>query len=274
METKNILAADLLDLLFESRNKDYGAYELRKTYNKRITAALLTTLGITVIALGSFLLANSGKGVIKNQIRIDSLMLSKIEPDEKKIEPPPLPPPKVEQPPVATEQFTPPKIVEDDKVDPKDIPPVNEELTNKRIDVATRAGADDDGLIPQVDQNRQVIETKKEDEDKTFVSVEIEASFPGGTDAWKRYLERHLNPNTPIDNGAPAGQYQVWVQFVVDKEGNISDVKPLTNLGFGMEDEAVKIIKTGPKWVPAIQNSNKVKAYRKQSILFVVEGDN
>jgi len=272
MEAKKILAADLLDLLFENRNKEYGAYELRKTYNRRITTALLVVASVTVVSLGTFLIANSSKGTTRGQFRIDSLTLANIPPEEKKIEPQ-LPPPPVKQPPVETTQFTPPKIVKE--VDPDEMPPQVEDLEKTRIDVISRQGIEDDGLVPQIDQNRQVIEEKKEEpEDKIFESVQIEASFPGGDIAWKRFLERNLNPNTPVDNGAPAGQYQVWVQFIVDKEGVISEVKALTSNGYGMEDEAVKIIRKGPHWIPAIQNGNKVKAYRKQSILFIVQSDN
>jgi len=132
----------------------------------------------------------------------------------------------------------------------------------------------DDNLAAPVDQGKQVIEEKKEDdENKIFEKVEIEAAFPGGESAWRKYLERNLNANTPVDNGAPEGSYTVWVQFIVDKEGNISDVKPLTSHGYGMEDEAVKIIKKGPKWTPAQQNGRQVKAYRKQPITFVVQAE-
>ena len=73
------------------------------------------------------------------------------------------------------------------------------------------------------------------------------------------------------ENGAPAGTYTVVVQFVVDKEGNMSDVKALTSHGYGMEDEAVRVIKKGPQWKPAIQNGRNVKAYRRQPITFQIE---
>ncbi|HRF18123.1 MAG TPA: hypothetical protein PK977_08135, partial [Chitinophagaceae bacterium] len=69
--------------------------------------------------------------------------------------------------------------------------------------------------------------------------VEIEARFPGGDAIWRRYLERNLDGSTPTKNGAPEGTYTVVVQFIVDKEGNISDVKALTNHGYGMEAEVV-----------------------------------
>ncbi|MEI9945223.1 MAG: energy transducer TonB [Chitinophagaceae bacterium] len=104
----------------------------------------------------------------------------------------------------------------------------------------------------------------------TFDKVETEASFPGGSTEWVRYLERNLNPNTPIINNAPAGAYTVFVQFIVKTDGSISDIKALTNHKYGMEEEAIRIIKNSPKWQPAIQNGQKVNSYKKQPVTFQV----
>lgn len=117
-------------------------------------------------------------------------------------------------------------------------------------------------------------QAKEEDTDnKIFDTVETEASFPGGDNNWRKYLERTLDPNVPIDNGAPAGKYKVLVQFIVDKSGNISDLKALTKFGYGMEAEVMRIISKGPQWTPAIQNGRAVKAYRLQPVTFVVFTD-
>ena len=103
-----------------------------------------------------------------------------------------------------------------------------------------------------------------------FEKVEIEASFPGGEDAWRKYVENNVNSIVPVEYGAPAGVYTVVVQFVVDKNGNISDVRPLTRHGFGMEAEVIRVIRRGPKWVPAMQDGRYVKAYRKQPVTFSI----
>ena len=113
----------------------------------------------------------------------------------------------------------------------------------------------------------------EDDENKIWEKVEVEASFPGGEAKWHQYLERNCNAQVAADNGAPEGTYTTIVQFVVDKEGNISDVHPLTNFGFGMEQEAIRVIKKGPNWKPANQNGLLVKAYRKQPITFLVQGE-
>lgn len=105
----------------------------------------------------------------------------------------------------------------------------------------------------------------------TFDKVEVEPSFPGGDAAWRKYLESNLDANIPLRHQAPPGAYSVVVMFIVDKEGNLADVRTLTHLGYGMEEEALRVIKAGPKWLPALQNGKVVRAYRKQPITFVVQ---
>jgi len=107
--------------------------------------------------------------------------------------------------------------------------------------------------------------------DSIYSKVDIEASFPGGVSKWRQYLEQSLNPAIPLNRGAPAGTYTVIVQFIVNKDGKISDIKPLTKHGFGMEDQAIKAIRTGPKWIPAQVNGVKVNSYRKQPFTFQFE---
>ena len=274
MDVNKILSSDLLDIVFEDRNKAYGAYDLRKTYKKRLTIALMCTAAVALLALGGSLLASSinkknGKLEVK-EVQLTDLK----QEEEKKPEPPPPPPPKQEPPKVEMTKFTPPKIVKDEEVKKEDIPPEVEKLEDTKIDIKSQEGIKDEGLAPAViDEGKQVIEEKKDDDNKVFEKVEVEASFKGGEGAWRKYLERNLNASTPVDNGAPEGNYTVVVQFIVDKEGNISDVKATTNHGYGMEDEAVKVIRKGPPWVPAVQNGRNVKAYRKQPITFQVASE-
>ena len=110
-------------------------------------------------------------------------------------------------------------------------------------------------------------------EDSLYTKVEIEASFPGGESVWRNYLTLALNFNVAVDHYAPPGTYTVVVQFIVNKDGTVTDVKPLTNHGFGMEQEVVRVISKGPKWNPAIQDGKQVKAYRRQPVTFQVFTD-
>ena len=274
MEANKILSADILDLIFEGKNKDYGAYNLRKTYNSRITRALIITASVAVLAIGGSLLASNLKSNSNKKVKMQEMTLTEVKQEEKKIIPPPPPPPKVEPPKVEMKQFTPPVIKKDEEVEKP--PPPQEELKDVKIDVVNQEGIKDNNIATPVviDEGKGVVEEKKEDdENKIFDKVEIEAKFPGGDAKWRQYLERNCNAQVATDNGAPEGTYTTVIQFVVDKEGNISDVNAMTNHGYGMEEEAVRTIKKGPNWTPAVQNGRQVKAYRKQPITFQVTGE-
>jgi len=104
----------------------------------------------------------------------------------------------------------------------------------------------------------------------TFTKVEKEAGYPGGEEKWKRFLERNLNANVPVKNGAPVGIYSVYVQFIVNKDGSVSDMKALTALGYGMENEVIRILSKAPAWEPATIDGRPVRAYRKQPVTFQV----
>ncbi len=106
--------------------------------------------------------------------------------------------------------------------------------------------------------------------DVIFERVEVEARYPGGDQAWRQYLQKNLKAETPINNNAPLGQYTVWVQFMVSLDGSLSEIKAISNHGYGMEAEVLRIIRQSGKWTPAIQNGRPVKAYRKQPVIFMV----
>jgi TonB family protein len=108
------------------------------------------------------------------------------------------------------------------------------------------------------------------DDEKIFEKVEIEASFPGGDNAWRRFLEQNVNGSVPTIKGAPAGTYTVMIQFVVDRDGKVSDIKPLTSHGYGMEAEVIRLLRKAPRWEPAFQDGRNVRAYRKQPVTFMV----
>jgi protein TonB len=275
METNKILTADILDIIFEGKNKEYGAYELRKTYNRRIVTAMIAMAVICLLVFLSQLLGNSGKKE-KNEIIVQDVQLEDIKKEEKKPEPPPPPPPpKPEPPKVEITKFTPPKIVKDEEV--KEPPPPVEKLEETKIGTINQEGKKDEGFVapPVEEKGTGVVEAPKkveEDYDKVFTKVEKEAKFPGGMEGWKRYLERNLNANVAADDGAPPGNYTVKVQFIVDKEGGISNVQSIEvpKACPSCGPEAVKVIKKGPKWEPAVQNGRNVIYQAIQYVTFQV----
>jgi periplasmic protein TonB len=276
MDINKIRNADILDIIFEGRNKEYGAYELRKTYKRRLTIALSVMLAICLLLFLSTILANDNDKN-KNQIIVQDVQLEDIKKEEeKKPEPPPPPPPPKQEPPkVEITKFTPPVIVKDAEV--KEPPPVVEKLEETKIGTINQEGKKDEGFVapPVEEKGTGVVAAppkQEEDYDKVFTKVEKEAKFPGGPEAWRKFLERNLNANVAADDGAPAGNYTVKVQFIVDKEGNISQVQAIDvpRACPSCGPEAVKVIKRGPKWDPAVQNGRNVIYQAIQFITFQV----
>ncbi len=262
METNKILSADILDILFEGRNKEYGAYELRKTYNKRITLALIITASIALLIFVGSVIAKKIEDSSTKTIEVKDLTLENVKKDE----PPPPPPP------IQTIQFTPPKIVKDEEVVKP--PPENKELEEHKVDVKTVEGTKDVGIVaPPVEEKSQVVEAPKavaEDEDKVFTKVEIEASFPGGDGGWTRYVTKAIQGN--IDELTEAGESGTCrVRFIVSKDGTVSNVEALTMKGSKLAEVAVNAIRKGPAWKPAQQNGRFVNAYREQPVTFTIQ---
>lgn len=273
MDVNKIQSADILDILFDGRNKEYGAYDLRKTYNKRMIKALVGTILIILLAVLGNLLANSSSSS-KTELIVQDVSLENVQQEEKKPEPPPPPPPPKQEPPkVEITKFTPPKIVKDEEVKEEDEIKEVEKLEDTKIGTINQEGAKDEGIVaPPVESGTGVVEApkKEEDYDKIFTVVQIPAEFPGGLPAWAKYLERNLNRDLPVENGAPPGKYTVVVSFIVAKDGKISDVVAENDPGYGTKNEAIRVITRGPSWKPAVQNGRNVIYRHKQSITFMV----
>jgi protein TonB len=279
MDANKILSADLIDLVFEGRNKSYGAYELRTGYNKRLRNALFLTVALGLLILLASFLSSLDLGPKKGQVQIKEVQLEEIKQEEQP-EPPPPPPPKPPEPPkVEMAKFTPPKVVKDEEVKEEEKPPEIEKLEETKIGTVNQEGIKDEGIVaPPVEDKGGVVEAPKEDDsDKVFQKVEIDAEFPGGTSGWTRYVTREIERN--IDELQDDGRSgTVVVLFIVDKEGAVSEVRalPCAEAGVGnclppnskLAEIAVNAIRKGPKWKPAIQNGRQVKAYRRQPVTF------
>jgi periplasmic protein TonB len=273
MEVNKILSADILDIIFDGKNKEYGAYQLRKTYNKTLTKALIITASILLLVFVVSVFANIiNKNRSKKDFNFVETQMAEVKKDEPL--PPPLPPPPTPPPPPEINQvkFTPPKIVKDEEVKPDE--KIEEIKEEQAISTKTVESENKTQIVqaPVEDKGTQIVEVKKDDdENKIFTKVEVEATFPGGEAAWRNYLQKNLDANTPLDNGASEGKYTVIVKFVVSRDGSLSDVTCENDPGFGMCQEAVRVIRKTKNWTPAIQNGRNVNAYRRQPITFLVE---
>jgi len=268
MESNKIMQADILDILFEGRNKEYGAYDLRKTYNGRLLKSVAVTgTVILLLFVGGMV---SGRGTKKMAVAppVTDVTLETAKPDEPLPTPPP---PKIEQPQVRTLPFTPPRIVPNEDVKPDEKPPTQDDLENVKIATTKNDGADDVGVVAPPSSDgvaKGVVEAPKKDpEPEIFTKVEIESMYPSGPEGWLRFLNKNLHyPDDALNNGI---QGVVMVQFIVDEKGNVSNVQAVSGPeSGGLREEAVRVIKKSGLWTAAIQNGRQVKSYKRQPITF------
>jgi protein TonB len=261
MEANQILQTGFLDLLFEGKNKLYGAYDLRKTYNHRITKALFSTMMIMLALISAFIIS---KRFEKTESAfapvIPDHILQKIKSEKPKALPK-LPTPVH----VATVQVTNPVIVKKIVVAPPDI----HQIEAAEIDVKTVEGPKPGiGIVnpPAEITGSTVIAkpVKKESDNNRFTPVEIEAKFPGGDAAWQKYIQRAIQRE--LDEFTETDYGTCTVKFMVDANGNVSNVEATTMRGSKLAEIAVNTIKKGPKWIPEMQNGRYVTAYRFQPV--------
>ena len=260
MDAQEVLKADLDDLVFEGRNKSYGAYFLRKNYSKHLMWALLISFAIYILGFGGpyilTMLKPAPKPMAKKAITYTEL--SEPPPIDKSQPPPP--PPDLPPPPPKTVKFTPPVIKPEEEVKPEDVPPPQEEL--QQTDVSTATAVDPNANYDFTAPAAPVEEAKPQ----IFTYVEQMPDFPGGQTELMKFLQKNLRyPPAARENGIEG---RVVLQFVVDEQGNISDIQVLRDIGGGCAEEAIRVVKSMPPWRAGKQNGNPVKVYFKLPVTF------
>jgi protein TonB len=229
-------------------------------------------LTVILIFIGSMLLANSRKGQMARTIELPpDIKLEEMEKKQEEVKPPP--PPKPPEPPkqIAQKMYTAPLIT--DEVKPEERPPETEALEDVKIGTKNIEGTVDDGTLgppPAVSDGlgKGIIEAPaKKEPDEPFMKVEIESFYPGGPEAWRRFLTKQLQNNYPQEALDNEIQGTVVIQFVVDVEGNVSNIEAISGPE-ELRDAAIRVIKKSGKWIPAVQNKRHVKSYKRQPIVF------
>ena len=269
METTKLLNSDFIDILFDDRNKDYGAYMLRRKYNKRVRNAVMGMSAIVVVVIGGYLISSNLMASDKNhEAVIPYEEPEMIDPIENKAEPPVYtPPPARNEPPPAAQPTVDNaifRVAPDEDVTPEDEVPKVQDLEGKVIGVADVEG-DPNGVAFEVQNGmnggRGVVEAPKAvEKEKVHTFVEIMPEFPGGEAALMKFLKNNTNyPTMAAENGI---QGLVSVKFVVSKNGEIDNViVEGIRKGGGLEEEAIRVIKKMPKWKPGRQNGENVAVY-------------
>lgn len=254
-----------VDLVFDGKNQTYGAYTLRKDTGKRNLKALI----ITVATIIGIMLLVAAKVAIENELQSHvaietDVELSKLaQKKEAKVER--KEPVKVEMEQQVVEKvkssvkFTAPEIKKDEEVNPEDEIKSQDDLskTNTAIGAFDVKGNDEE--TGEVLKAQQVVVDEKpaEEETKVFDVVEQMPSFPGGDAALMQFLSSHIKyPVVAEENGI---QGRVIATFVVERDGSITDVKVVKSVDPSLDKEAIRVLKSMPKWIPGKQNGSAVR---------------
>ncbi|RKR10745.1 outer membrane transport energization protein TonB [Flavobacterium sp. 90] len=249
----DIIKNQWLDIVFEGRNKIYGAYELRKANNKTTVKALIIGSIIFSFAVAAPLIASflpdSSEDDVNNNVKIATIKLPPKKEEVKPNQPPPPPPP----PKVDQVKFTKPVVAKAEEV--TEDPPKIEELKDKKVGSETIKGDPDavltvdepvgTGTAAVVEEDNQVYNT---------AGIEVKPDFPGGIEKFYKFVGN--NYKTPEEEGLKG---KVYVTFVVEKDGSLTDIKVLRDIGYGTGAEAIRVLKKCPKWTPGEQNGKKVR---------------
>ncbi len=285
----NLSSREWCDLVFEGKNKDFGAYVIRTESSTRHNKAVLWTLiGAIIFGMIAFGFVKANQYLEKKRLAEQGEQLEVFidmtqdaeepEPEQEILE--------QEKPEVLPEEVlntikvTELAIVEDDKVSKEDeIKTVDEQLESEHSagSVDFDKGTDNKEVIREWKQ--EVVVENKEDKPKeeakaeqVFITVEQMPQFPGGDAELMRYLQSHMNyPPMAAENNV---QGRVVVQFVVDKTGRVGEVKVVRSVDRDLDKEAVRVCKSLPKFTPGRQNGQAVSVWYTLPVTFKLQGTN
>lgn len=268
MAKSDIFESGWVDIVFEGRNHEYGAYELRKKsgHNTFLGVVLSLVLGVLVI-VGPRIVAMLSDLVPKEElIKVQEVTTLEEPPPVDKDEPPP---PPVEPPPPlkSTVQFTPPVIKPDEEV-PDEPPPTQEQLKDVDAGAKTEEGDPNGTDASLIGDGNAVVE---EAAPTIFTIVEKMPSFPGGDEELFKYLAKNIKyPPMEKDNGISG---TVYLKFVIGPDGNVSGIEVQRGVkgGPNLEQEAIRVVKSMPPWTPGVQNGKKVSVYYNIPIKFTLK---
>lgn len=258
MNNNEIMQASLLDILFDRRNKDYGAYVLRRDYNHRLIIAMVMSLTIVsgFLSLNFFTKRSSSHSVTtvgKNTVVVRTY----VTPKEKQPQPETIKkkiPATIKR---ATTDYQTIKIVPD-RNDIKNIP-TQADLQRSTISDIDIAGPDMSDINIPMNNNRVAGNdsgSKESETVKKFEPKESEAEFPGGQEALMRFLQRNLN--APTDELGAGEKRIVKARFMIGSDGTITGVKIIQSGGVDFDNEVIRVCKKMPRWKPAFQNGTGV----------------
>jgi protein TonB len=246
------------DIVFENRNKEYGAYTMRKKYNRTVMWGLLIGLIIMLTAvITPYVRAKTLEGRERKKEREVVAQMENLEtPDELKVELPEEPPPPQQQQQV---KYVAPEVV--DTVKPED---------QVKIMVADEAVSNiqDQEVVEVIEQQKEEVE-EYEPPAEVFIVVEEMPSFPGGDEALLKFIYDNIKyPDIALENQI---QGKVIVRFCVTYKGTIDQVSVLRGVDPALDAEAIRVVKLLPQWKPGKQGGKPVNVWYIVPITFQLQ---
>lgn len=249
----NIFENNWVDLVFQGRNHNYGAYVLRKKSDEYTNKGLLFAIIFFTLAVASPVIIKYIEGVLpKSEVKMIEVNKLDAPPPLDKNTPPP-PPPPTPPPLKSTVKFTPPEIKPDEQIQDEEPPPTQQEMEKVDASANTEVG-DPNGVDKSLLGDGDNV--TGEDKNEILMFAEQMPEFDGGEAAMNAFIINKYNyPPLARENQI---EKKVIVQFVVDKDGKITQVEALTHHGWGLEEEAIRVVKLMPAWKPGKQNGKPV----------------
>jgi protein TonB len=258
MAKEKVKAPAFDDIVFEDRNKEYGAYKLRKRYNRVVLVSL--AVGIIILTTAIVTPYLNAKALENRQKRAERQVEIKMEnldqPNEVAPPPPPPPPPPADV--VQQQKYVPPVVV--DSIKPED---VKEFMTADQAQVAVK----NEEVVEVVEVKAEV---QEEDTEATvFVVVEEMPMFPGGDTELLKYISEHTNyPEVAKENNI---QGKVIIRFCVTSKGGVSQVSVLKGVDPELDAEAIRVVNTLPAFKPGKQGGKPVPVWYMVPITFTLK---
>ncbi|WP_026902766.1 energy transducer TonB [Pedobacter glucosidilyticus] len=269
MSKLDILNQNWIDIVFEGRNKEYGAYQLRKENAKNTNKAVIIGGLFFILAISSPIIIKLLSGGEEEEDKIfqqTEVVLATPPPIDKKAPPPP---PPVEPPPPKVDQVRfPPPVVKPDEQVVEEEPPTIKDLEKADPGQKTLKGNPDADI--QIENptfgDGPVNQKVTEDTNEIFTTVEQMPEYPGGLEAFYKYLGNSINyPPVARENNI---QGRVTVNFVVERDGSLTDIKVLRGIGGGCDEEAIRVLKKSKAWKPGVQNGRPVRVSYTVPVMF------
>lgn len=264
MDNNRLATASLDDMVFEGRNKAYGAYMLRRLYGKHVTAAVIIAIILFVLFLSAPLIKDALFPEEEVEVEIPKVTVVDLAapPSVDKAVPPPPPPPNAPPPPPpvrSTVKFTPPVVKKDNEVREVEEIPDQDKLSKTDAGVETVKGNDNaPPTLEGIENGTGPVGGPVEEvfEDKVYIAVEKAAEFPGGQAALYKFLQSKFRYTSAASRAGIEGT--LIISFVIGQDGSVRDVEVMKGLGYGLDEEAIRVVKSMPKWSAPEQNGRKV----------------